>query len=359
MDSRGDKSWERDTPKYAPEQVEACLRECGVEIAGETVHDFLCYCPYHGNRHTPSFGVSRSSGKFICYNHSCSEMGTLVELIKHVSSRNEFEARRLIIKMSRASERTFLETLQATLNPEPEFEEFAQDKIDVMVKNFWDNPEAVRYMTEERRFTEETLRKFQIGYSAKKGIIAVPMHNKDGLPVGVIGRPASAERKAFKNSRKLPTSKTLWNLHRAKRFGGTVGVVEASFDGMRVDQAGFPNVVACLGGHLSDYHIDQLDKYFDTIVILTDFDNKQFFEGCRKCLRKNLNLCAGHNPGRDLGQTLATKLARKNVLWGAYDEKVVYPDGNKDIGDSINDDIIRQIWHNAVPNYIYQKWNLY
>lgn len=356
MAGRGDEQWAGDTAKYTPKQVEAVLRECGVEIVGETVNDFLCYCPYHGNSHTPSFGVSREKGKFICYNHSCGESGDLVQLVKKVSGRNEFEARRLIIKMGRESEQSFLDILKATLNPEPDFQEFSQDKIDEMVRNFWNTPKAIAYMTEKRGFTEETLRRFQIGYSAKKGIIAVPMHDPKGMPVGVIGRPVEGKR--FQNSKKLPTSKTLWNLHRAKRAGGTVGITEASFDAMRTIQAiGYDGIVACLGGHLSDYHIDQLDRHFDTIVILTDFDKRQFFQDCRKCMKVGHKLCAGHNPGRDLGQTIATKLSRKNILWGAYDEKVLYPSG-KDMGDH-TDDEIRQIWRNAVPNLVYQRWKLY
>src|SRR4051794_33625424 len=134
MERGGDEQWES-APTYTPEQVEACLIDCGVEIVGETVHDFLAYCPYHGNRHTPSFGVSRVSGKFICYNHSCGQSGTLVELIKDTSSRNEFEARRLIKVMAKDSERSFLDSLKAALNPEPDFIEFSQEKIDQMVEH--------------------------------------------------------------------------------------------------------------------------------------------------------------------------------------------------------------------------------
>lgn len=359
MRDRGNESWGGDSPVYSPEQIEACLRECGVEIVGETLNDFLCYCPFHGNTHTPSFGVSRTSGEYICYNHSCNQFGPLVKLIKFASGRNEFEARRLIIKMGKESERSFLDTLQAAINPEPEFKEFSQEKIDLMVKTFWDTPKAVKYMMDERGFTEETLRKYQIGFSAKKNIIAVPMHNSEGVPVGVIGRPASKEYKAFRNSRFLPTSKTLWNIHRAKRMGGTVGITEASFDAMRVSQAVNECVVACLGGHFSPYHIDQLDRYFDTIVILTDFDNyKQYmYKDCRKCSKAGHKLCLGHNPGRDLGNAIATALPRKRILWGAYDTKIIYPHGFKDTGDC-SDEEIRQVWKGAVSNFEYQKWRL-
>lgn len=358
MADRRDKQWEDDSPKYSPEQVEAVLRETGVEIDGETHHDFVCYCPYHGNRHSPAFGVSRTSGKFICYNHACNKMGTLVELVKFTSGRNEFEARRLIIKMARETERTFVQKLEDTLRPPDRFPTFPQETIDAMVKNFWRAPWAIEYMTKERGFTENTLRKFEVGFSAVKRILAVPMHDPNGNPVGVIGRPATKDRKRFRNSDLLPTSKTLWNLHRAKRVGGTVGITEASFDAMRTIQAiGSDNVVACLGGHISESHLEQLDRHFDTIVILTDFDEKQFHNPCIKCTRLKRSLCHGHNPGRDMGLTIAKELPKKNILWGAYDEKVVYPSG-KDMGDH-SDSEIRQIWKNAVPNYIYQQWNLY
>jgi DNA primase len=66
---------------------------------------------------------------------------------------------------------------------------------------------------------DETLGYFRIGYSAKRDAIMVPMHNPDGLPIGVIGR--SIAGKDFKNSKGLPKNKTAWNFHRAKREGDT------------------------------------------------------------------------------------------------------------------------------------------
>lgn len=365
MGSRGDFEWERNYETYSTNQIEATLRACGVDVEGETTNDFLCFCPFHGNRFTPSFSVSRTSGKYICFNHSCNVSGTLVDLVKKIpmrdgSFRNEFAARRLIIKKGSETEQAFVDQLAKAFEPKVDFVEFPQAALDRMYNDFWLNPEAIRYMVEERGFDEDVLEYFRIGFSAKKDIIAVPMHNGKGLPVGVIGRPADTENKFFKNSRGLPTSKTLWNLHRAKKHGDTAIVCEASFDAMRIHQAGYPNVVACLGGNFSPYHFDQLNKHFSRIIVMTDFDKKEkhIYKNCRKCKKRGFNLCSGHNPGRDLGATIAAGLHRKDILWASYSPKVIYPHNAKDAGD-MTDDEIRQCLRNAVTNFEYSEWGIY
>lgn len=349
----------RDVASYSEEQVESVIRQCGVDVDSQTENDFLCFCPIHGgSRDTPSFSISKTKGSFICFNPSCGEMGTLIELVKKVSDRNEFEARRLILKAASDNEADRLEVFRRKLQPKEDFVGFPQSVLDRMYEDFWKTPHAIEYMTKERGFTEETLRYFKIGYSNKRGIVAVPMHDSKGMPIGVVGRPASTTSKYFRNSDKLPKSKTLWNLHRAKRTGGTVIVVESSFDAMRVHQAGFPNVVATLGGHLSDYHIEQLDRHFTCIIIMTDMDDKHFYDNCAKCRRAGFKVCHGHNPGRDLGRTIVEKMTKKRVLWASYEDKVVYPHKAKDAGN-MTDDEIRQCIRNAVSNFVYRQWKLY
>jgi 5S rRNA maturation endonuclease (ribonuclease M5) len=254
---------------------------------------------------------------------------------------------------------TFSDQLRKALNPTPDFAEFPQSAIDRMVEALWENEKALDYMR-GRGFTDETLRKYEIGYSAKKDLVTVPMHTATGMPIGVIGRKPDSVDKQFKNSLRLPTSKTLFNIHRARRHGGTAIVTEASFDGMRVDQAGNPNVVSCLSGNVSPSHLEQLDKYFDTIIIMTDFDDKKkhIYSDCKKCAKRGFKLCIGHNPGRDLGNKIANGLPMKRVLWASYDERVVYPHGAKDTGD-LEESEIRQCLYNAVTNFTYQDWGLY
>lgn len=365
MADRGVFQWDRDRETYTPNQVEATIRACGVDVEGETHNDFLCFCPFHGNRFSPSFSVSKTTGMYICFNHSCGETGTLMNLVRRLPQRdgtyrNEFVARRLILKKGSETLQAFEQELEKMLQPVEEFPEFSAAVLDRMYDDFWNNPEAIRYMVEDRGFEEETLDLFRVGFSAKKDIIAVPMHSPKGVPVGVIGRPADKENKFFKNSVGLPTSKTLWNFHRAKKHGETVIVCEASFDAMRIHQAGFPNVVACLGGNFSPYHFDLLNKHFSRIVIMTDFDKKEkhIYRNCSKCKRKGINLCMGHNPGRDLGATISGGLPRKEILWASYQNGIVYPNDAKDAGD-MTDDEIRQCLRNAVSSFEYEGWKVY
>lgn len=350
----------KDRATYTSEQVESVLNDIGVEIDYETHVEFVGFCPFHGNKFSPSFGVHQTNGKYLCFNPSCSESGNLVDLVKKVSGRNEFEARRFILEKSRGTGVSFEKQIRESLAKKVEYVEFSQEVLDQRYEDFWQNDQAKNYMMNERNFEEETLRHFRIGYSDSKKLIMVPMHSPDGLPIGVIGRSADSVNKIFKSSTNLPKSKTLWNMHRAKRTGDTVIVTEASFDAMRVHQAGYPNVVACLGGHFSPSHFEMLDRTFSTIIIMTDFDKKEkhMYMGCKKCIKRGLKLCVGHNPGRDLGASIAAGLSRKKILWASYEEGVVYPNDAKDVGD-MTDDEIRFCLKNAVSNFTYSSWGLY
>ncbi len=168
---------------YSREQVEAVLNNIGVEIDGETMNDFLCFCPIHGNRLTPSFSVSKSSGTYICFNAACNATGTFIDLVKSVGSKDEFQARRLIIKCKAEGNSNFADQLAGAFKKQPDFVEFPQNTLDRMYEDFWQSEDAISYMQNERGFTEETLRTFKIGYSARKDIVAVPI-TPTGMPLG-------------------------------------------------------------------------------------------------------------------------------------------------------------------------------
>ena len=250
----------------------------------------------------------------------------------------------------------------------PEFEEFPQSVLDGAVASFKGSI-AEEYM-KSRGFTDETLEYFGVGYSAKQNMVIVPMHDPKGMPIGLIGRTPSATEKRFKNSTNLPKSKTAWNFHRAKRTGDTVIVCEASYDAMRIHQAGYPNVVALLGGHVTPYHIEQLGRTFSTIILMTVFDKKQYRPNCRVCKNETFKAgevrCKGHRPGRDLGRSIADALSHKRILWATYDDKVVFPTNPlegvrdkpaKDASD-MTDEEIRQCLRNAVSHVEYSLWNV-
>lgn len=308
--------------------MRAIIRGLGLDVRGETSNDFLCLCPFHSNRDTPSFSVSHTKGLFLCFNPSCNVQGNIVELIKQVSHRNDFEAMRFILQAKQGTEQSFEDELADMLNDKPDFVEFSQETLDKLYSGM--NDRATAYF-ESRGITQNAIDYFKLGYSENMDMVIVPVHSPDGIPVGLVGR--SIEGKRFKNSTNLPRNKTMFNLHRAKRQGGTIIVVESSFDAIRLYESGFPNAVATLGGSLSNENLENLNKYASKIIIATDADEA----------------------GRKLGLQIANKLKRKEILWASYEYGKVYPDGKKDMGDLTNEEI-RQCILNAVPHYEYANW---
>jgi DNA primase len=329
------------TEQYSEGQIKAIIQSIGIELVSQTQNDFLCLCPIHGNKNTPSLSISKGTGLFLCFNPACGESGSLVELVKLTTKRNDFEALRLISKAMTEALENFDEQLEELLEEKNEYTEFPADRQKDLLDNMQNYSDGREYM-HGRGFNDDTINYFGIGYSVNLSMVTVPVHSPDGLLVGVIGR--SVKDKRFKNSNGLPTNRTLFNIHRARRESSTVIITEASFDAMRIHQAGFPNVVATMGGHISPVTLNLLNRNFTKIIIATDFDDKHTH--------------GGKNPGRELGLSIIRKLKNKDVYWAAYDYKVVYPHGAKDIGD-LTDEEIKKCIKNAVPHYEYHSWNLY
>jgi DNA primase len=331
MAIRGYNTREVDTTHYTPNHIKSILKSIGLEIVGETGNDFLCYCPFHSNRHTSSFSVSREKGAFICFNPSCGEAGTLQELVKRVMHKNDFEAMRFIATKETESLENFDELLAESMQEKPVFEEFSKDILDKLSSDRWNSVEASNYFL-SRGINHESMDYFELGYSKNMGMVTVPVHNPDGMPIGIVGR--SIEGKSFKNSTNLPKSKTLFNIHRAKKIGAHVIVVESSFDAIRVHQAGFPNVVATLGGFLSTEQHNLLNRHFNKITIMTDADQA----------------------GRELGKSIVNKLKFKDLLWASYEYGKIYPHDAKDAGD-MTDEEIKTCIKNSVSDIEYRSWN--
>lgn len=300
-------------------------------MVGETNNDFLCYCPFHSNRHTPSFSISREKGAYICFNPSCGEAGTIVELVKKTLSKNEYEAIRYIAAKEAETIDNFDDMLTSMFEEKPAFEEFSQDTLDKLYNNLGLSESARQYLN-SRGISEQSMHDFKLGYSDNMNMVITPVHSPDGTPIGLVGR--SIEGKAFKNSTNLPKSKTLFNLHRAKRIGSHVIIVESNFDAIRIHQAGFPNVVATLGGFLSKEQHHLLNRYFNKITIMTDADEA----------------------GRELGMSIANKLRNKDILWASYSYGKIYPHNAKDAGD-LTDEEIKACISNAVSDIEYRSWN--
>lgn len=334
---------------YSQGQIEAILNDVGVDVKGETDTNLLCLCPFHRNTDSPSLSIDKDKGLYLCFSPMCDERGTLVKLVTYMTNSNPFVVKR-IIDRHRTPSGPISEQIEDLLAKKIELPSFNVDTMNRMADDLWGSI-GQDYMVEQRKFKPETLGYFGIGYSIRNDMIAIPLHDWDANLVGIIGR--SRVGKVFKNSDKLPTSKLLFNAHRAKKIGDKVVVVESSMDAMRVHQAGFPNVVATNGGFFTEWHKQTLDRYFNTIIIMTDMDDpdKHRSPYCKKCT----NTCLGHNPGRALGEKIIKSLPTKRIRWASFDHHIVYPDGAKDAGD-MTDEQIAQCIDNSITSIEWAFW---
>ena len=248
---------------YTEEQIKRVLAGSGVNIETEVDSDYLIFCPFHGNHRTPAGEVDKETGIFFCF--SCHKTCDIIELVMHTSGRTYFEAARFI--KSKETNSDISDQIDKQLVVEPEFVEFDEFTIKRLNVAALESPRAMRYFS-GRLINEDSVKKFQLGYSDKRDMVTIPVHSPDGLCVGFVGR--SVEGKEFKNSPGLPKSKTLFNLNRVKT-SRRVYVVESSFDAIRLDQCGMP-AVATLGASVNGTQIDLLQKYFNEVYVIADND---------------------------------------------------------------------------------------
>jgi 5S rRNA maturation endonuclease (ribonuclease M5) len=215
-----------------------------------------------------------------------------------------FEATRMIDSYS--TEISISGLLDDILKEEPEYKPFDELMIRRLHQQAIESPRAMRYY-EGRRISLDSVNKFSLGYSENQDMVTIPMTSPDGkIFVGFVAR--SVEGKEFKNTPKLPKSKILFNLHRARKYD-TVYVVESSFDAIRLDQNGVA-AVATLGANVSRTQTDLLTKHFNDVIVIADNDDA----------------------GKEMQQKILDRLGHRVTLIGL-------PDRFKDIGDMQDSDI--------------------
>jgi DNA primase len=248
---------------YSAEQIKRVLAGAGIDVASEVDSDYIIFCPYHNNYRSPAGEIDKRNGTFFCF--SCQKIADLTEFVMHTSARSYFEAVRFI--KSKETETDLSRDIEQKLYTKPEFTQYDQVLIKRLNQQALESPRAMRYYA-GRLISEDSVKKFALGFSEKQDMVTIPVHSPDGMEIGFVGR--SIEGKEFKNTPGLPKSKTLFNIHRVKT-SSKVYVVESSFDAIRLDQSGFP-AVATLGANVSTAQTDLLQKYFNNIIVIADND---------------------------------------------------------------------------------------
>jgi hypothetical protein len=116
-------------------------------------------------------------------------------------------------------------------------------------------------------------------------------------------------------------------------------VVEASFDDMKVHQAGYPNAAALLKGTVTDEQAVIISRSFSEILTFVDNDDPRNYT-CEKLKKPKPQwcqpYCEGHPPGEALSKMIYNRFRKTatvyKVPWDSYG-------GLKDSTDMTDDQI--------------------
>ena len=164
-----------------------------------------------------------------------------------------------------------------------------ESAVEMMEKmHSWIDQEARDYLHgPARRLTDETIKKWKIGWHPKYRRVSVPQYDRLGRLVNLSGRhfpywpdcvplsdwEAKAPKWMHSNGfdRELFLFGEEW-LEISDDGRGTVFVCEGAFDVIFMDQCGLRNVVGINGSHINETQVDKILKWFDSVVLLMDGD---------------------------------------------------------------------------------------
>jgi DNA primase len=315
------------------------------EIIGEFVTlkkrgvNFIGLCPFH-NEKTPSFTVSATKGIYKCF--GCGKAGNAVNFLMEHEHFTYPEALRFLAKKYNIEineDKSDLAEKSEQNKKEPLFivSDFAQKYFSELL---FDSDEGkaigLSYFT-ERGFSEQTIRKFQLGYCSEKwdlftlaaldkgykleylkeagltiekegkyfdrfrGRAMFPIHNLSGRVIAFGGRVFSSETQAAKyvnspESEIYSKSNVLYGMYFARNSiieNKNCYLVEGYTDVISLHQAGIENVVASSGTSLTTEQIRLIRRYANTITILYDGDSagiKASFRGIDMIFEEGLNV---------------------------------------------------------------------
>jgi DNA primase len=310
-----------------PDTVEAVKQRLDIyDIIAEHIvlkkrgKNFVGLCPFHDEK-TPSFTVSPAKQMYYCF--GCGNGGNGIKFLMELGKESFSEvvlglAKRYQIQVKTESAAETQEIQQQISRREKLYEilslatSFYQHALKQPAgKIAWD------YLIEKRRFSEETIQKFQLGYSPagwdslydylveqkrypaelleQAGLIVprktssgfydrfrnrlmIPIHDVQGRVIGFGGRTLSDEEPKYLNSPEtelFDKGKTLFALHEAKGAIAKLDqavIVEGYFDAIALHAAGINQVVACLGTAFSVTQLRVLLKYTESARIIFNFD---------------------------------------------------------------------------------------
>ncbi|MGD9552136.1 MAG: DNA primase [Candidatus Caldatribacteriota bacterium] len=271
-------------------------------------------CPFHQEK-TPSFMVDSGRQIFHCF--GCGEGGNIFTFIMKMEKVKFPEAVKILADKAGIALPTF-ENQNIKSSPDRELIfRLNEEAADYYHRNLFSaQGKIARQYLLKRNFTEEVIKKFQLGYalpgyehlmpillakkiplsdlfkaglvvkSSKSGKtmdyfrnrIIFPIFNLQGNIIAFGGRVLDDKLPKYINSPETAVyskAKHLYGLFQAKksiRQKNQVIIVEGYTDVLMAHQYGFENVVASLGTALTSQQIDLVKRYADEVLVAFDSD---------------------------------------------------------------------------------------
>lgn len=297
-------------------------------------------CPFH-NEKTPSFNVSPARGIYKCF--GCGKAGNSVRFIMDHEKLSYPEAIRYLAKKYQIN--------VEEENQTEEVKEELRERESMLLLNEWaaSHMETLLHEDEtgraiglsyfkERGFTEDTIRKFRLGFLpdqwahltdtairegyqkeflVKTGLsieredgrmfdrfknrVMFPIQNLSGRVIGFGGRILTNDKKQAKylnspESEVYHKSAVLYGIYHSRKSISELDealLVEGYTDVISLHQAGIENVVASSGTSLTNDQVRMLRRYTENVTILYDGDAagiKASFRGLDMILEQGLNV---------------------------------------------------------------------
>ena len=320
--------------------------------------NYIGLCPFH-NEKTPSFSVSPSKGVCKCF--SCGKGGNAVHFIMEHEQMSYYEALKYLAKKYNIEfkERELTnEEKQAQNNRESMFviNQFARDYFQNILKNHVEGRSVGMAYFRQRGFRDDTIEKFQLGYSAderdalaqeaaKKGYqkeflvktglcyetddnklvdrfrgrVLFPVHTLSGKVVAFGGRILSTENKKVAKYVNSPESEIyhksneLYGIYFAKQSivkQDRCFLVEGYTDVISMHQSGVENVVSSSGTALTPGQIRLIHRFTNNITVIYDGDMagiKASIRGIDMLLEEGMNIKVVLLPDGDDPDSFARK----------------------------------------------------
>ncbi|GAB5527521.1 MAG: DNA primase [Roseivirga sp.] len=377
-----------------------------LEVVGDFVDLKKAGSSYRGlspftNEKTPSFYVSPSKEIYKCF--SSGKGGDAISFIMELEGVNYIEALKFLANkygIEVEEEEQTDEQIQAQNERESLFIilNFAKDYF---AETLWDHDEGksigLSYF-KERGFSEETIKKFDLGYSLdtwdgfmkaaeKKGFrreimekaglilasenktydrfrgrVMFPIHNVAGKAIAFGARILTNNKKQPKYINSPETevyhkSNIVYGIHQAKqeiRNSDMCYLVEGYTDVISMHQSGVTNVVSSSGTSLTKEQIHLIGRYTKNITVLYDGDSagiKASFRGIDLILEHDLDVKAvvfpeGEDPdsfSRSMSSEAFTDYLKENAKDFITFKTNVLTDGGKKVDPASKVQVIRDV----------------